>query len=188
MNTRQSLRRSAKVDAAPIEAEEATIAPSRPPMREDSLERARRRAAEFRQHVGGLDEGTDEFYIPPDIVPDGWTYEWKRHTLLGQEDPAYQVHLARMGWEAVPVDRHPEMMPAGWQGSFIERKGQILMERPKELVDEVRRMEMRRARDQVRVKEQQIAGTPEGTFTRDDPRVSPKIKKGFEPIPVPGDE
>ena len=45
-------------------------------------------------------------------------------------------------------------------------------------------LQQRRARDQVRAKEAQLAGTPEGTLTRDDPRVAPKIKKGYEPIPV----
>jgi hypothetical protein len=70
--------------AATVEA-----APERPPLRanlkeEDPRERARRRAEEIREHLGGLDEGTDEFYIPPSIVPDGWTYEWKRHTIFNQ--------------------------------------------------------------------------------------------------------
>jgi hypothetical protein len=162
----------------------------RPEMREDSMERARKRAAELRGHMGDVEDGTDKFYIPKDIVPDGWVYEWKRRSVAGAEDPAYQVQLARAGWEPVPVDRdaaHRAQMPMGWAGKTIERDGMILMERPKEIVDEVRRLENQRARNQVRAKEAQIAGTPDGTFTRDDPRVAPKIKKGYEPIPV-GDE
>ena len=53
----------------------------------------------------------DEFYIDPSDIPDGWSYEWKRRTVLGAEDPAYQVALARSGCEPVPTSRHPSYMP-----------------------------------------------------------------------------
>lgn len=171
--------------------EEVAERPSmRPAMRDDDPRaRAAARAAQLREHVGDLDEGTDEFYIPPSMVPDGWTYEWKRRTIWNQEDPAYTVQLARDGWEEVPLNRdatHQAMMPRGWSGNTIERKGMILMERPKEISDEIARIELRRARQQVRIKEQQIAGTPDGTLTRDDPRVRPQIKKSFD-MPIPED-
>jgi hypothetical protein len=176
-------------------ASSAEAAPERPPLRanpkeEDPRERARKRAEEIREHLGGLDEGTDEFYIPPSIVPDGWTYEWKRHTIFNQEDPAYTVQLRREGWDPVPVDRcarHRSMMPENWAKGTIERKGMVLMERPSEISAEVRRMDLLRARQQVRVKEQQLASTPDGTMTRDDSRVAPKINKSFEAIPIPKD-
>lgn len=158
----------------------------KPPVREeDPKERARKRAAELRSHLGDLDEGTDDFYVNPSDIPEGWTYEWKRHTVYGAEDPAYQVQLARSGWSAVPASRHPSMMPHNTTESVILRKGLILMECPTEIVDERKRIDAKLARDQVRHKESQIAGTPEGTLTRDDPRVAPKIKKGYEPIPIP---
>lgn len=164
----------------------------RPSMRgnvreESPADRAKRRAAEIRGHLGGLDEGTDEFYIDPHVIPDGWSYEWKRRLLLGAEDPSHNVALYRMGWEPVPASRHPEMMPRGWHGDTIERKGMILMERPLELVEEARSHELRKARNQVRDKEAQLAGTPEGTLTRDHAQAKPSIKKGYEPIPIPKD-
>ena len=152
-------------------------------------ERAAARAAQLREHMGGIDEGTDEFYIPPSIIPDGWTYEWKRHKMFNQEDPAYITQLAREGWEAVPLDRdkdHRAMMPRDWHGNIIERKGMVLMERPEEITQEVRRIELTRARQQVRVKEAQLSGAPEGTFSRDNPQVAPKIKKSFD-MPIPED-
>ena len=158
-------------------------------MREESpSERAKRRAAEIRGHIGDMDEGTDEFYIPAQIIPEGWTYEWKRKLLLGQEDPTYTVQLARMGWEAVPLNRdrdHMAMMPPTWPHNTIERKGMILMERPTEVVEEARSIELKRARDQVRAKEAQLAGTPEGTMTRDHAKARPQIKKSYEAIPIP---
>ena len=158
-------------------------------MREESpKERAARRAAEIRGHRGSMDEGTDEFWIDPEMVPEGWTYEWKRRFLVGQEDNTHMVALARDGWEAVPVNRcakHRAYMPHDWQGTTIERKGMIMMERPSELTEEVRQRNLFRARKQVRDKEAQLAGTPDGTMTRDDPRVRPQIKKGWEAMPVP---
>jgi len=164
----------------------APPAPRRPPLRDDDpKERAKKRAAELRAHLGDLDEGTDDFYVDPESIPDGWTYEWKRHTVYGQEDPAYQVQLAREGWAPVPSSRHPAMMPAGSTDEVISRKGCILMECPTEIVMERRSLELRKARDQVRHKEAQLAGTPEGTMTRDHALVKPNIKKGYEPIPVP---
>lgn len=162
----------------------------RSPMREESSqERAARRAAQVRGHRGGdMDDGTDEFYISQDMIPDGWTYEWKRKLLLGAEDPSHMVQLLRDGWEPVPLDRdamHRAMMPSNWKENTIERKGMLLMERPLELSQEVREMNLYRARKQVRDKEAQLAGTPDGTLSRDDPRVRPQIKKGWEAMPVP---
>jgi hypothetical protein len=163
----------------------------RPPVRsevrgEDPKERAARRAAEIRGHLGGLDEGTDDFYIDASVIPSGWSYEWKRRLVYNQEDPSYQVHLARMGWEPVPASRHPEMMPAGSSDRTIERKGMILMERPQEITEESRLIEARRARAQVRAKEEQLSAAPQGQFERsnkDAPLV--KVKKGYEAMPIP---
>jgi hypothetical protein len=160
----------------------------RPAMRaDDSRARAAARTAEIRGHRGGNDlDEMDRFHIDSRDVPDGWSYEWKRKTLLGKEDPAYQVELARGGWEPVPADRHPETMPTG-KYATIERDGMILMERPKELTDEARQVELRRARNQVRAKEQQLSNAPDGTMTRDHAKVRPNISKGYEPMPVPKD-
>lgn len=161
-------------------------APMRPPMREeDPRAAAARRAAEIRGHIGNMDEGPDKFLTPQ--APPGWEYEWKRQTLLGQEDPAYQVQLARMGWDPVPTQRHPEMMPSKGSHTTIERDGMMLMQRPSVISQEARDADLRRARNQVRVKEQQLNAAPDGTMTRDHASVRPQISKGFEPIPVPKD-
>jgi len=152
---------------------------------EDPRARAERRAAEIKANRGDADiDSIDEFFIEPSIIPDGWSYEWKRHTLFGKEDPSYQVVLARGGWEAVPASRHPEMMPVNSKAALIERKGMILMERPMSLTNEARDVELRRARMQVRAKEQQLSSTPDGTMTRDHARVKPNVKKSFEPMPI----
>lgn len=161
----------------------AAPSPMRAPMREDdSISRAKQRAAELRSHLeGDVVDGTDEFYVNPSVIPDGWHYEWKRNTIYGAEDPAYQVALARSGWTAVPTSRHPAMMPHDTNSAIITRKGCILMECPKEIVDERKSAELAKARLQVRHKEAQLAGTPDGTMER----VRPDIKKSYQSIPVP---
>lgn len=165
-----------------------SIRPETPTPEESPRERAARRAAELKSHRNGdLDDGTDEFFVEPGIIPDGWTYEWKTRTILGMEDPAHQVKLARDGWEPVPLSRHPEMMPAGYRGgNEITRKGMVLMERPAEITEEMRALELRRARLQVRSKEEQLSASKPGTFERSnkgDDLV--KVKKSFEAMPIP---
>ena len=153
----------------------------RAPLREDPREAARRRAAELREHNAGNDDVTDNFYIPMDAIPPGWDYQWKRHSIYGQEDPAYQIKTAQDGWTPVPASRHPEMMPLGSSAETIMRDGMILMECPSEIVAEYRARELRKARQQVMVKEAQLSGTPEGTFER----THKQIKKGFSPMEIP---
>jgi|APFre7841882654_1041346.scaffolds.fasta_scaffold19074_4 hypothetical protein len=153
----------------------------RPEMRaNDPRAEAARRAAEIRGNLGGeMDEGTNRFDAP--TAPPGWTYEWKRKATLNQEDTSYITKLKRKGWEEVPASRHPETMPPGWTNSTIERDGMILMQCPEEIVNEIKSIELRRARDQVRVKESQLTASPDGTFERNNPN----IKKNYEAIPVP---
>lgn len=166
----------------------------RPPMRPDAnateqtpRERAAARAAELRGHDRDLnDDGTDEFFIDQDIIPEGWSYEWKTRAILGAEDPAHQVALARKGWESVPSRRHPELMPMGYKGGEITRKGMVLMERPLEITQEARNAELRKARMQMRDKEAQLTNAKGGEFERSnkgDPLV--KIGKKFEAMPIP---
>jgi len=166
--------------------------PIRPPVRpepreDDPRARAARRAAEIREHGGGYtDDAGDKFWIDPAIVPDGWTYEWKVRTVLNAENPAHQLELQRRGWSPVPYSRIPEKMPAGWKGQTIEMDGMILMERPKEITDEAIQMRQRRARLQVRAKEEQLAAAPAGQFERSNKDASlVKLRKSYEAMPIP---
>jgi hypothetical protein len=161
----------------------------RAPMRDDDPRaRAKKRAAEL---LGGgvMDaDTTDEFYIDTSLIPDGWTYEWKRHSTLNAIDPAYQVQLAQMGWEPVPASRHPDLMPLGWKGTTIERKGMMLMERPEEITQKIRDRDRRAAIEPVKSMEEKLSGVPQGHFGRQKSNGESLVKvgKSFEPgIPVP---
>jgi len=176
-----------------VEAEESgeIEAPDRPNPRGDLREADPRAAAAIRarQLLERLDDNldgiTDDFYIDPAQIPPGWSYEWKTRFVLGAEDPARMIEFRRMGWEEVPAKRHPELLPLGSNAQFIERKGQILMERPAEITNAIRAHELSKARADVQVKIDQLNGAPQGHFERSDPRVRPKIKHTYEaPIPI----
>lgn len=157
------------------------------PREESPRERAARRAAEIMGHLeGALDEGEDELALDNIQVPEGWTYEWKRQTVYGKSDPAYDTRLARTGWEVVPAERHPQMMPKGHRGE-ISRDGLVLMERPKVITDRVRQIMYERARGAVRLKEQQLNEAPQGTFERVDERGKPtaRVRTTHSPVEIP---
>lgn len=169
--------------------------PNRPEVRaelrgDSPADRAAQRVAEIRKHRAGLDlDNEDKFFIDQRIVPEGWSYEWKRKSIYNQEDPSYQIRLADGGWTPVPTnrdERHRALMPTGTYNT-IERDGMILMERPLELTDEAKALELRRARNQVRSKEAQLNSTPDGTLSRDDSRVRPQVKKSYEAMPIPNE-
>lgn len=71
----------------------------------------------------------DPFYVPPELVPPGMAYNWKRRFLLDQVDRDNIDTMIKAGWRAVPASRHDGVfMPRGWWGN-IEVGGLILMEK-----------------------------------------------------------
>jgi hypothetical protein len=153
---------------------------SDPSHADDPRARAKARTAQLLEN-GALEDTVDNFYVDPNIVPDGWVYEWKRVETLGKEDPSYQVQIDRAGWEPVPASRHPSYMPLGKGFTSITRDGMMLMERPKEIVDAARKRDQRAARDQVRQKEEQLGAAPPGTFERaKDGKALVNVKREFE--------
>lgn len=172
------------------EEEQAEVS-DRPPMREEMRARdpraaAAERAKQIMGHLPDTDAGVDEFYFDPAKIPDGWVYEWKRFLVYNQPDPAYEVAIAQTGWEPVPRERHPEEMPKGSTSATIDRKGMRLMERPKEINDMFIERDDRLAREQVRVKEEQLAASAPGQFERGThPQTKPRVSKSYEPMPVP---
>jgi hypothetical protein len=152
----------------------------------DDAGRLARRIEELRQGGGLADEEADKFHIDPKIVPAGWSYEWKRHTIWNQEDPTYLVELQQHGWDPVPAKRHPELVPRGWQFNTIDRGGQRLYERPAIFTEEAKVRDKERANGQVRDKERQMSSAPAGTFERDNKgdRMA-TIRKSYEHVPIP---
>jgi len=131
----------------------------------------------------------DRYYVNPDRIEKGWSYEWKRWSVFNQEDPSYMISLQENGWTPVPAERHPELVPNGVGGdSAIIRDGMILMERPAILTEEAKQEDIDIARGMIREKQRQLGEAPNGTLPRDVHRdTAPRLKRGYEAIPVPDD-
>lgn len=128
---------------------------------------------------------TDKFWIDPKVIPAGWSYEWKRKTVMGYQDVGYDTELLEQGWTPVDIRRHPNMMPDGWKGN-IERDGLVLMERPMALTLEAKAEDDEAARDQIRRREQMNGETQQGQEGM--PRTKPVINSGFDTaLAVPKD-
>ena len=85
---------------------------------DDPQSRAAMRVAELRGNFSGgvLDEGTDDFYVDPSVIPAGWSYEWKMLTVLGKEDqlasaPQGQFSRDNKGSSLASVKRGYSPMP-----------------------------------------------------------------------------
>jgi hypothetical protein len=77
-------------------------------------------------------------------------------------------------------------MPNNGDHPIIERKGMVLMERPSEISDEARAIELRKARNQVRQKEAQLNSAEGGQFERSNKDQSlVNIRKSYDSIPIP---
>jgi len=168
-----------------------TLDDARPDVRDDMRDedpraRAERRAREWFSHIDSLPDGQDKYYIDPAKIPDGWTYEWKTHEVLGKQDPQYQVALAQTAWVAVPASRHPEMMPTGFSGATIDIGGMRLMERPEAITRYQRAKDERNARAPVENIRAKLAAAPAGHFERGThPGAPVNIKSGYQPPEIP---
>jgi len=172
-------------DKTEVKVERPAMRPE--PVREmTSRELADRRAKEILGQDDFGDTTTDQFFVDPCFIPDGWDFQWKVLTIYGKENPSYHAQLVRMGWETVPSSLIPDMMPSNDKGSSIIRDGMILMMRPKEITENLRKRQLMESRAQVTEKEEQLEHAPPGQFEREYKGESlAKIRRGLEPVPVP---
>lgn len=123
---------------------------ARPKAREPISERepdrtpARPGALTFRHPLTGeiltrdpLPTHDSQYFIPKEIVPEGMVYQWRRESILGEQDLANMASLKRNGWREVPADRHPERP--------VRLEGLVLMECPEMFVQQARAEERQAA-------------------------------------------
>ncbi len=179
-----------------VQRQRPTIQSPRDPLREP-IHRPRAGAAErepiheppVRTRRRKLQTHDDIFYLPVAEIPDHLTYEWKRVSNMGEENPFYLASMRDQGWEPVPASRHPNWLPPGYDKPHIMKGGQILMDRPIELTREARREESAAAKRQVRDAEARLGMTPKGEMTRNFPGIENKVvKEVMRPIVVQGEE
>jgi hypothetical protein len=157
------------------------------PTRElSSRELADKRAKEILSQDDFDEDFNDQFAVDPRLIPDGWDFQWKVLTVYGKENPSYQMQLIRMGWEAVPSSMVPGMLPLDDNSKTVIRDGMILMMRPKEITENLRKKQLMTSRDQVTQKEKELDVAPPGQFEREYKGESlNRIRRSVEPIPVP---
>ena len=172
--------RSSGSEAVVSETSVAPAARKEAPM--DSKARAEARIRQIRGNPELSGGERDKYWAPP--PPDGWDYQWKLKAVLNQDDIDRIRQNELNGWEAVPLSRHPDLMPRGWQGGTIEVGGLVLMERPKVFTDEARADEARAAREAVITKEQQMREGRAGDLGR---REVNRFSKTRAPIDVPNE-
>jgi hypothetical protein len=128
-----------------------------------SLAQALAREAELQANDDGTDDQQDAFWFDKRLIPHGWHYEYRVDTVLNQRDPNKLVSLRKRGWTAVPLDRHPHMMPSDWTGgNYITRGGMILMEIPKATEERLREQDRQKARAELENKLAQLSGRRPG--------------------------
>lgn len=135
------------------------------------------------------DDENDRLKIAKELIPDGQDYLWVTGSIYGQPQPQRLARFQRQGWCPVHASRHDGMfMPKGWDG-YIEVDGLILHERSKKISDMAKAHELRKARGQIRAKEQQLIGGSMDGVTLDSQHQSAlrsnKINKSYERIDIP---
>lgn len=121
------------------------------------------------------------FYIPMEEIPEGSSYEWKRYSCVGQENPFYIAQMRRQGWEPVDPKRHPGWLPPGYDRPEIIKEGCILMERPIELTLEAQAEQRMLAKQQVREAEGRLGMAPKDTLGRVQPTL---VKEWGRSVPI----
>lgn len=149
----------------PIEAATASVRPPLPGS--DSAREAAEYARKVLDSYGNAIDETDEFYVDPAKIPDGWTYQWKAYEIAGKPNPYHMVAQQRHGWRAVDASRHPEIMPENFTGPII-KKGLMLMELPTVLVERAKAKLEAESRGTLRDAEAQLHETPAYTAPREE--------------------
>jgi hypothetical protein len=100
----------------------------------------------------------NEFDFHPDEIPEGWVYQWIRHTVYG--DPSFSElwEMQENGWRPVPYRRHANRFAPAYlskadeaaeKNGCIMRREQLLVERPVGMNQEAFRQQQRDANGQI---------------------------------------
>lgn len=143
----------------------------------------------------GVMEGVNALDIPKELHPEGITLQWVTRSIYGQEQTQHRAGFERTGWLQV----HPEDFDGVFDGMFapkgstepINKDGLDLVAKPTEMVKKSRANDLRKAREQVSIKEQALYGGTDMNAMGAD-HVSARnfnhIRRSVERIQVPTDE
>lgn len=90
----------------------------------------------------------NEWDFAPHEIPEGVTYQWIRHSTHGDASESELFSMQENGWRPVPWERHKTRFGKSELDGrgCIMRRGQLLVERRKELTEEAM-LEQKRAAD-----------------------------------------
>ena len=166
-----------------IKSPKSPPTPERPPLRPDSSRPSSPLLDRLRGKTRKYTVTSDRFLIPEEDKPDGVSFNWKRFSVHGQEDPFYISNMRLQGWEPVTGSDMPGLAPEGHSGSVL-KEGMLLMARTQELTDQANAEVARASRQQVQDREKANGVAPTGQA----PRVAPDLKKELmRPVPVQED-
>jgi len=147
-------------------------------------------------HIDASDESTpDRLRIKPELIPEGYSFQWVTDSVYGQGVPQHRADFEKRGWTPVHQEDFDGQfdgmfMPKGAQGE-IGVEGLVLMARPIEFTIKAERIDHKRAREQVMIKEQALRGgdIPITLDARHPSAVSTnRISKSYERLEIPGDK
>lgn len=144
--------------------------------------------------------GVDAFHIPQDLLrkvhAEGFSWEWKVHTVKGEHKTEVAAQQRQVGWEPVMYESYPGVFAPEFdlttgqpmKGPVI-RSGLMLMERPLALTMEAKRDEKRKADERVRGAKQQYnrldtSSVPGVEFDQSAQRAS-YIRENVERVDIP---
>lgn len=148
--------KAAEAPKIAVGREPARSAPRSEPLG-DGLARARDGTILTRR--GGR-EGTDQFAIPPEVIPSGWTYQWNAISVHNDTDVVADrlFGFYSNGWRPVPADRHPGLFVKNAHGDIV-RGGLRLEERPASLTREARQEQISYAKRQLQTQNESVMGS-----------------------------
>jgi hypothetical protein len=123
----------------------------------------------------------DKYAVPRELKQPGQSYEWKRESTMGMEDPQHMNGILENGWEPVQLSEMPHFGRSGEQG-VVRKEGLVLMKRPIELTKEARIEDYHIARDQVDGAVARIRGA-DPTGSQHMPSVGNKVIQDYKSMP-----
>lgn len=100
-----------------------------------------------------------KLHIPKDMWPQDFSLQWVTHSVWGRPEYQHRARYERSGWVSVMVGefdgRYDRFMPGGANGEIIQ-DGLVLMARPRSWSERATMNNVKRGRERVFIKEQQL--------------------------------
>lgn len=126
-----------------------------------------------------MSDTVDPFYVPANLIPDGWSVEWKATHIMGMPVPDSQmVKYKEDGWVPAPIEIFKSMKSETYDRQTIDEQGQTLFMRPMKMTKKKQQQEYAKAVGQVNANNARIGLAEQGQFERE--RAVTKINRSWE--------